>query len=721
MKIARNAVAALLLSIFYLAPLGRISGQGKVNENFTYLSPVPQSIDNTQETNIIIKSKTVINAARLNNNLLQVMGSISGNHTGKLKLADDSKTLIFLPNSPFAEKETVSVILSEGLTALDGSNLGGLSFSFMVGSRLDKSIAARIIDSELQVPSAQNNAPRVPANSNDIKTISNQAGYNLPTDFPQLAVYNSNPTLGQIFLSTFSADSTYSRKNYLMILNNDGTPFYYKQTYYRTYGFTRQPNGLMSYYLSSGIYGFYLMDKSFNVVDSVSCGNGYPTDVHEFRILPNGHFIIIGLDLHTFDMSTIVPGGNTSATVQGIVIQELDRDKNVIFQWRSWDHYKITDAIGVDLTAQFVDYVHTNAVDIDYDGNIIISSRHLSEITKIDRQTGNIIWRFGGKNNQFSFLNDNIPFSYQHAVRRIDNGNLTIFDNGNFHYDASPSRALEYRLDESNHTAMLVWQYVNNPVEDSGAMGYVQRLDNGNNLIGWGFASPAVSEVTPTGQKLFELSFPANMYSYRAFKYNLDNSYYSSFTPKLKFPADETIADYPVNLTWDKSKYATSYRVQVSSDSSFSSLVCELAAYSDNNYKLTNVIPGGTYYWRVAANNNSSLEGGYSGYSAAKSFVVSGVTGVEKNNTPISFNLSQNYPNPFNPTTNISYSIAAASMVTLKVYDTIGREVAQLVNEQKEPGSYVVQFNGRNLASGIYFYQINAGSYIATKKLTLLK
>ncbi|MFH1194240.1 MAG: T9SS type A sorting domain-containing protein [bacterium] len=91
---------------------------------------------------------------------------------------------------------------------------------------------------------------------------------------------------------------------------------------------------------------------------------------------------------------------------------------------------------------------------------------------------------------------------------------------------------------------------------------------------------------------------------------------------------------------------------------------------------------------------------------------------------PAEFALYQNYPNPFNPSTTIKYSIPAVEtpyMASLRVYDILGNEVATLVNETKEPGVYEVEFDGSNLASGIYFYQLNAGSFTATKKLILLK
>lgn len=88
---------------------------------------------------------------------------------------------------------------------------------------------------------------------------------------------------------------------------------------------------------------------------------------------------------------------------------------------------------------------------------------------------------------------------------------------------------------------------------------------------------------------------------------------------------------------------------------------------------------------------------------------------------PVEYNLSQNYPNPFNPATVIKYSIANAGMVSLKIYNTMGQEVATLVNEAKEIGSYEVNFDAQKLSSGVYFYEINSGNFTSTKKMILMK
>ncbi len=88
---------------------------------------------------------------------------------------------------------------------------------------------------------------------------------------------------------------------------------------------------------------------------------------------------------------------------------------------------------------------------------------------------------------------------------------------------------------------------------------------------------------------------------------------------------------------------------------------------------------------------------------------------------PNKFGLNQNYPNPFNPTTTINYEIAKETNVSLKVYDAIGNQVATLVNEIKPAGTYEVVFDASNLSNGVYFYEIKAGNFTATKKLILMK
>jgi len=105
--------------------------------------------------------------------------------------------------------------------------------------------------------------------------------------------------------------------------------------------------------------------------------------------------------------------------------------------------------------------------------------------------------------------------------------------------------------------------------------------------------------------------------------------------------------------------------------------------------------------------------------------LINQVTGIGEGQgsllSPNSFNLAQNYPNPFNPTTIINFSIPKTSLVTIKVYDVLGNEVATLVNEEKVQGVYTVTFDASTLSSGVYFYKINSGNYSEVKKMVFIK
>ncbi len=120
-------------------------------------------------------------------------------------------------------------------------------------------------------------------------------------------------------------------------------------------------------------------------------------------------------------------------------------------------------------------------------------------------------------------------------------------------------------------------------------------------------------------------------------------------------------------------------------------------------------------YDATSSHNDGTISGA--------TWVISGVLPVEHtiDNIPEEFSLEQNYPNPFNPTTTIEYSIPQPGVVTIKIYDILGREVTTLVNEEKQKGNHVVKFNTGNLSSGIYFYRIQTDSFTQTKKMILLK
>jgi hypothetical protein len=121
----------------------------------------------------------------------------------------------------------------------------------------------------------------------------------------------------------------------------------------------------------------------------------------------------------------------------------------------------------------------------------------------------------------------------------------------------------------------------------------------------------------------------------------------------------------------------------------------------------------------IGVNGYTMLEQYLNGLVGSDVFTTTEVS--QNNSVPVQFTLEQNYPNPFNPTTAISYQLSTNSFVTLKVYDLLGREVATLVNGQREAGSYQTTFDASHLSSGVYLYQLRAGDYVQTRKMALMK
>jgi hypothetical protein len=350
-----------------------------------------------------------------------------------------------------------------------------------------------------------------------------------PLDVPQMIVtVNNNPADGLMYVATNQLNA------YGLILDKNGDIRKILQNGISHYNdFKPHPNGMYSYF--DDFKGMYIiLDTAFTIIDSVAAPDPYLIDSHEFLITSDTNYVFIANDFVKVDMSKTVTGGNDSAVITAPVILEIDRKKNIIFEWHSMDHFKITDATFEDLTASSIDFCHMNAIEFDADGNLLISSRHMDEITKIDKKTGAIIWRWGGKNNQFTFEGDTLSFSHQHSIRRTDAGTYIMFDNGTIRSGHAPfSRAVEYRLDQKNKIATGIWEYRHTPDVRSASMGSVQRLKNGNTFIGWGTStSVSITEVDSNKNTHFEMILPDNNYSYRAYKY--DTNYVSQNRQSVK-------------------------------------------------------------------------------------------------------------------------------------------------------------------------------------------
>jgi hypothetical protein len=529
----KSSILRLLLVLTFL-PIWQAASVPIVKANPTlqnhdpeYIFPLPGSLYNQAGTTIALRYGEPLAAGTLSSSLFSVTGSASGVHSGQAVLALDGKTVIFKPDRPFSPQETVSVSVQSGISSTGGQTYAPLTFSFTIGKAVSpatvKATLAQIEQADL---------PPQPAASPRTSAATTSAYLTAPPDFPTINVTTpaAQTAEGYIFASNFTSPNAGA---YLLMLDNSGEPVYYQKMPGHSYAFDFKelPDGTVAYWdINSS--GYKIMDSSYQVIRTISAGNGFKViDGHDLQLLPNGDYIYLIYDVEgPIDLSSI--GGRKDAIIVSLVVQEQDPAKNIVFQWNSNQHIPLTDS-NQDLTAAVIDYVHGNAVELDSDGNLLISARHLSEIIKIKHndatfpalKMGDTIWTFGGGvANQFTFrlgpgISDVPEFYYQHDIRRLPNGHITLFDN---HNDPAPqnSRAMEFQLDEVNLTATLVWEYRDTPDNFSPFMGNAQRLANGNTFIGWGGALPvSLTEVDPQGNKLLEMNFDSSFWSYRAYRF----------------------------------------------------------------------------------------------------------------------------------------------------------------------------------------------------------
>ncbi|MCO5252704.1 MAG: aryl-sulfate sulfotransferase [Candidatus Kapabacteria bacterium] len=351
----------------------------------------------------------------------------------------------------------------------------------------------------------------------------------LPEGFPPLLITKSdNPSPGAVFMSNRGTLYPY----YLAILANDGKSYKVKGVDYENWNFVFQQNGMMTSTSLVSLDGGGWLDAYVSVfdddleeVDRFHAGNGLPAGGHEFVMMPNGHYLMLAFEPKYMDMSLHSPNGDPNALVRSSVVQEFDANKNIVYQWNAWDHIPLSETYA-DFSGKFIYHALFNSMDFDHEGNILISNRLGSEIIKIDRKSGEQIWRLGGIKNEFNFIGEheqNAPnyFSFQHDIRCLPNGNITLFDNG-FQHSPRYSRGVEYELDQVGKNATMVWEFRNETDIFASANGSMRRLPNGNSLIGWGWVASQykkdLTEVRPDGSIVLEMELPANVGSFRWLK-----------------------------------------------------------------------------------------------------------------------------------------------------------------------------------------------------------
>jgi hypothetical protein len=263
--------------------------------------------------------------------------------------------------------------------------------------------------------------------------------------------------------------------------------------------------------IGSGVH--VVADSAYRELLRISGQNGRTSDLHELRLTSRGTALF-------FADASVGPGpmagsANPVPKVMDCAIQEIELATGaVLFEWHGVDHIDVDESVVKAPTATdaVYDFLHANSIEEDADGSLIMSARNTSTVYKIDRLTGRIRWRLGGKKSDFA-MGPGTTFGLQHDARRQPDGTLTIFDDS----EKGPSRGIVLRVDESAMTATLVREYRQPQGLFSTSQGNLQVLPSGRVFIGWG-SVPRFSEFTPDGRLVLDAQFTATQ-SYRDYRF----------------------------------------------------------------------------------------------------------------------------------------------------------------------------------------------------------
>jgi hypothetical protein len=430
-----------------------------------------------------------------------VKGSKSGEHPGRLKPHSDGQGASFVPDKPFAAGEKVTVSTDREVVGVANGD-----FSFTVGTSTGR----------------RNRMPEAP----DVGRGSVQS-YQTRKDIEPPAVTVSTRKPGIAPGLVFLAPKAGRGQDGPMIIDNSGKLVWFKAMQgkvaadFRVQTLYGQP--VLTWW-EGRLYGGdgdgvgQVLDQRYKPVAQVHAGNGYSFDLHEFTITPRNTALVLAYERYAQDLRKW--GGRKEARIVDNIVQEVDLKTGlVLFEWHAFGNVDPSESnVPVPKDRGFEwEYFHANAVDLDSDGNFLVSARNTSTVYKIDRQTGKIMWRLGGKKSDFK-LGPGMRFDWQHSIRAQPDGTYKLYDNSAAPAVRKASRVLSFKLDLRKKTATAISAYRHPRGLLSASQGNVERLPNGNEFVGWG-SQRYFTEFSPSGQVLFDGHLARGNDNYRAFRF----------------------------------------------------------------------------------------------------------------------------------------------------------------------------------------------------------
>jgi len=300
-----------------------------------------------------------------------------------------------------------------------------------------------------------------------------------------------------------------------------------------------------------------VMDQHYREVLRVPAGRGRPSDLHEFVLTDRGTALVTAWERVPMNLSSY--GGLSNGEVVGGIVQELELPSGrVLFEWRSLDHVALDESHQGITDRGPWDYFHVNSVELDHDGNYLVSARNTWAVYKVHAGTGEVMWRVGGKKSDFT-MGPGTVFAWQHDARRHGGSNylLSLFDDGAAPQVQPWSKALVLELDLKRMHASVHRSFVHHPPVLAHALGSTQVLPDGNVFVGWG-TSPYMTEYDRKGEVVFDAKLPKGGQNYRALR-----------LPWKGLPAHPpaiVVKRHVVYASWNGATELASWRVEAAGD-----------------------------------------------------------------------------------------------------------------------------------------------------------
>jgi hypothetical protein len=320
----------------------------------------------------------------------------------------------------------------------------------------------------------------------------------LPSDLPVFTASGTNPSPGYV---------TFASGNFGLVINNSGrVVWYHRFPEGPGLNFQPQPNGTYAArptpVSSSQTATWTEIDTNGKTTRTLSCAHGLGARLHDLIAERDGSYWLMCDEIRSVDLSSV--GLSRQASVMGTDVEHISATGAILFEWSPFGNIDldVRSLSAADRTGPIINWTHGNAIDLDADGNLLVSFRNLSEILKIDTRTGGIIWRLGGALSDFKLPDGTTPpFIGQHGVRSVGVGRIELLDNLGI---PGVSRAELYEYSEGSRTAVMTATYVSSPKVVAQIGGSTQRLANGHTLVSFGNGA-SVNEYDADGNIVWRI------------------------------------------------------------------------------------------------------------------------------------------------------------------------------------------------------------------------